>query len=52
MKTPPLLRSLILSLALLASVPSFAAVKRVQRLLDYLRRMDALGYHQQRKNHR
>lgn len=28
MKTPPLLRSLILSLALLASVPSFAAVKK------------------------
>ncbi|MBL6030755.1 type 2 periplasmic-binding domain-containing protein [Klebsiella michiganensis] len=28
MKTPPILRSLILSLALLASVPSFAAVKK------------------------
>lgn len=44
MKTSPLLRSLVLSLTLLTSVPSFAAVKR---LLDHLRRLDALGRHQQ-----
>ena len=47
MKTSPLLRSLVLSLTLLTSVPSLAAVKRVQRLLDHLRRLDALGRHQQ-----
>lgn len=52
MKTSRVIRSLMLSLALLASFPSFAAVKkRVQRLLDDLCRLDALGRHQQRKNH-
>ena len=48
MKKTPLLRSLVLSLAMLVSLPTFAAVKkRVQRLLDHLRRVDALGHHQQ-----
>lgn len=48
MKTSPLLRSLVLSLTLLTSVPSFSRrQERVQRLLDHLRRLDALGRHQQ-----
>jgi hypothetical protein len=47
MKKTPLLRSLVLSLAMLVSLPTFAAVKRIQRLLDHLRRVDALGHHQQ-----
>ena len=42
MKTSPLLRSLVLSLTLLTSVPSFAAVKKE----FHLRRLDALGNHQ------
>lgn len=51
MKTSRVIRSFMLSLALLASFPSFAAVKRVQRLLDDLCRLDAPGRHQQRKNY-
>ena len=35
--------ALVLSLAMLVSLPTFAAVKRVQRLLDHLRRVDAPG---------
>lgn len=48
MKKSPLL-TLILSLTLLVSAPSFAAVKN---LLDHLRGLDAVGHHQQRENHR
>ncbi len=47
MKKSSLLRTLVLSLAMLVSLPTFAAVKRVQRLLDHLCRMDAMGHTQQ-----